>query len=280
MAEPFGIVAGAVGIAAAFTACVDCFGYIQLGRHFGRDYQTDLLSLNCARLRLTRWGQAVNIFEDAKLGRPDATSGEIQAAKDSLFQILVLFAETEKISKKYKLNAHARDQLSILSTDDIDPSILSLNNKMKALAIKRQKGSSFLKTASWALYHRSELKELISNITSLINDVEKLFPAPQIQLTLVKQEAAEIYTHQALELVETAAQDVDPMLRAAAREALTGHQYLGVMVKGKAQTGDAFSSDWKGGAVGARHTYNGVEVDRDGKALIGNKYGGKDFWDD
>ena len=60
MAEPFGIVAGAVGIAAAFTACVDCFEYIQLGRHFGRDYQTDLLSLNCARLRLTRWGQAVN----------------------------------------------------------------------------------------------------------------------------------------------------------------------------------------------------------------------------
>jgi len=25
MAEPFGIAAGAVGIAAAFTACVDCF---------------------------------------------------------------------------------------------------------------------------------------------------------------------------------------------------------------------------------------------------------------
>jgi hypothetical protein len=61
MAEPFGIVAGAVGIAATFKACVDCFEYIQLGRHFGRDYQTDLLSLNCARLRLTRWGQAVNI---------------------------------------------------------------------------------------------------------------------------------------------------------------------------------------------------------------------------
>jgi hypothetical protein len=35
---------------------------------------------------------------------------------------------------------------------------------------------------------------------------------------------------------------------------------LGVKVKGKAQTGDAFSSDWKDGAVGARHTYNGVEV--------------------
>jgi hypothetical protein len=280
MAEPFGIVAGAVGIAAAFTACVDCFEYIQLGRHFGRDYQTDLLSLNSARLRLTRWGHAVNIFEDDKLGRPDATLTEIQTAKDVLFQILVLFAETQKISKRYKPNPQTDDDLSTLSTDNIDPAILSLNNKMKALAIKRQKGRSILKTASWALYHRSELKELISNITSLIDNLEKLFPASQTQLALVKQETAEIHSQQALELVEIAAQGVDDMLRAAAREALTGHQYSGVTVRGKAQTGDAFNSDWKAGAVGARHTYNGIEVDRDGKALIGNKYGGTDFWDD
>ena len=31
MAEPFGIAAGAVGIAAAFTACVDCFGMCNSG---------------------------------------------------------------------------------------------------------------------------------------------------------------------------------------------------------------------------------------------------------
>jgi hypothetical protein len=56
MAEPFGTAAGAVGIAAVFTACVDCFGYVQFRRHFKRDFQTDLLILNYARLRLTRWG--------------------------------------------------------------------------------------------------------------------------------------------------------------------------------------------------------------------------------
>jgi hypothetical protein len=111
MAEPFGIAAGAVGIAAAFTACVNCFGYVQLGRHFGRDLQTDMLALNCSRLCLTRWGQAVNIYDDPKLGRQDATPAEIQAAKDTLHHILRLFADTEKISKKYKLNANAGDDL-------------------------------------------------------------------------------------------------------------------------------------------------------------------------
>jgi Prion-inhibition and propagation len=56
-------------------------------------------------LRLTRWGQAVNIHGDPKLGRPDATAAEVQTAKDNLFQILVLFADTKSISKNYKLKA-------------------------------------------------------------------------------------------------------------------------------------------------------------------------------
>ena len=50
------------------------------------------------------------------------------------------------------------------------------------------------------------------------------------------------------------------------------------MIKGKAQTGDTLSSNWKGKLTEASHTYDGVEVDKEGKALIGNKYGGKDFW--
>jgi hypothetical protein len=145
MAEPFGIVAGAIGIAAAFTACIDGFGYVQLRRHFGRDFQTYVIALNCARLRLTRWGQAVNIYDDPKLGRPDATPVQFPAAKDNLHYILQLFADTEKVSKKHKLNANSGDSLSTLSTDDTDP---ALSNGTKEPAIRRQKGSSVSKTAS------------------------------------------------------------------------------------------------------------------------------------
>ena len=96
----------------------------------------------------------------------------------------------------------------------------------------------------------------------------------------MKQETAEIRDRDALRLIESAAQDVDPLLQAAAKDAITGHQYLNIVFKGKAQTGDAFSNDWKGEARGASNRYDGVEVDKDGKALIGNKYGGEDFWDE
>lgn len=49
------------------------------------------------------------------------------------------------------------------------------------------------------------------------------------------------------------------------------------MIKGKAQVGDAMASGWGGGAAGLYHTYDGVQVDVSGRALIGNKLGGMDF---
>ena len=97
MAKVFGIVAGAIGITAAFTACVDCFEYVQFGRYFRRDYQISLLTLNYARIRLTCWGQAIDILNNPKLGRPDATLKQIQTVKNTLYQIFVLFADSAKI---------------------------------------------------------------------------------------------------------------------------------------------------------------------------------------
>jgi uncharacterized small protein (DUF1192 family) len=150
MAEPFSIVASAIGIASAFTTCIDCFEYVQFGRHFGRDFETCQLALNCARLHLTRWGESVNIYNDPKLGRQDATTTEIQLAKDALLQILVLFADTKSISKKYKLTAKAGEDLSAYSTGDMDPKIVVLDSKMKGLATQRQKKGRFLELAKLA----------------------------------------------------------------------------------------------------------------------------------
>lgn len=137
-----------------------------------------------------------------------------------------------------------------------------------------------MKITLWALHRKSEFKNLIEGISSLIDNIEKIFLAPEAQVTLVTQEATELHDRGTLELGQSAAEGVDSLLQNAAKAVLSGHQYLNVLVKGKAQAGDAVSSDWHGKAVGASHVYDGVVVDNDGKALIGNKYDGKDFWDD
>jgi len=64
--------------------------------------------------------------------------------------------------------------------------------------------------------HRSEFKDLLEQIVSLIDNIEKLFPAPEAQITLVRQEAVEIGNKQCLELIENTAEGVDSLLQKAA----------------------------------------------------------------
>ena len=104
--------------------------------------------------------------------------------------------------------------------------------KHGALSIHPQSTSS----TAWAI--SIKIRAIWLRRRRCINNVETLFPAPQARLELVKQETAEIQDKEALEVVENAAQDIDRLLQAAAKEALTGHQYLKVVIKGRAQTGD------------------------------------------
>jgi hypothetical protein len=116
----------------------------------------------------------------------------------------------------------------------------------------------------------------------LVADGEDLipFPAPQAQIRLAREEVTEIGVKKLLELVEVAASSVDTILQNAARETITGHQYSNVEFRGQGRAGDAYSSNWTGTAPGASHRYDGVVVEKGGKGLLGNKFGGKNFWDD
>jgi len=162
----------------------------------------------------------------------------------------------------------------------MDPKMVVLDNKMKGLATQRQKKGRFLNLASWALYHRSTLKDLLEQIVLLIDEIENLFPAPQAQTTLVQQEVAEIGDKQSFKLIEDVATGIDSLLQKTVKEAIEGHQYSNITFGGKGLAGDAYSSDWKDGAIGASHKYDGIKVEEGGKGLLGNKYGGKDFFDD
>lgn len=279
MAEPFGIATGIISIATIFTACVECFEYVQFGRHFGRDFQNNQLALTCARLRLTRWGESVHVYDDPKLGKIDASAAEIQLAKDILIQILVLFAHTESISKKFKSTAKNEEAFATFATSDMDSITVVLHRKLEQVAKDRQKGNRFLKLASWALYYRSEFKDLIEGIILLIDNIERLFFAPQTQATLVRRELAKIGNKDSIKLIEIAAEGVDSLLQTAVQEVLTGHQYSNITVRGEAHTGDTYSSDWRWGVIGGFHKYDGVVVENGGKAFIGKQHGGKGFWD-
>jgi hypothetical protein len=282
MAEAFGIISGAVSIAAIFTTCVDCFGYVQLGRHFGRDFQTDLLTLNLLRLRLSRWGTAVHIYDDPQLGNPRATKSKLRIAKDTLFQILVLFSDSEKTSKKFHLGA-THSLVPVYKTSDIQDSMVAdVNNKMQELAIKRQRGSSLLKLTSWALYNREKFSKLLGSITSLLDKLEKLFPAPEAEKQLAEQEIKLMADASTLELLQKLASGVDKILQSRAKKDIAtrhGHSYAAATIGENAIVldGDFYDTSWnpQGRFIvdGGSHTYGASHIRGHAKVQRGDRHG-------
>lgn len=197
--EPAGLAVGVVALAGLFNNAVDCFEYVQLGRSFGTNFQTSLLKLDNARLRLSRWGAAVGLSGD--LGDARSLQGatvnkeDISIAERTLGQILKLFADAEGISAKYKRFARPDDStLGALEVHaDMDAVGQSLHEKMRKLCIKRQNRSTLKQKAKWALYEEEHFKKLIDNIKELVDALSELFPAVrQEQLKLCEIEVSEI----------------------------------------------------------------------------------------
>jgi Prion-inhibition and propagation len=192
-------------------------------------------------------GEAVNIYEDPQLGDPTASLVELQTAKDTLLQILVLFADSEKVSKKFKLSAKD-GELSQFASTDLAPRELVLHNRMRDLAMKCQKKASLLKLTSWALYHGEEFMKLVENITKLLDGLERLFPAPNRQQNLIREEVAIAASEeQDLHVLDSISRGVDPLLQSTARaeidERRAGHVYKNVVTveKGKVLNGNSWS---------------------------------------
>lgn len=217
MAEVFGVVSGAIGIISAFKTCVDCFDYIQLARSFGSKFQTDLLTLSLLQLRLSRWGEAVDIYHDPNLGNPNATRQELQLARYTMNQILLVLDESRKTSEKFRGNG---GDTSVITTDDLDRNAAAAYQRIKALAASRQKSATLTKLTSWALYHRNHFSRLIQDITQLLDNLEQAFPAPFAQSTLAKAEIEEIssgddtYRLSALQLLSEGSAEVDSVFEA------------------------------------------------------------------
>ncbi|KAH7355917.1 small s protein [Pyrenochaeta sp. MPI-SDFR-AT-0127] len=185
MTEVAGLAVGVVALASVFNTTVECFEFVQLGRAFGKNFQTSQLKLDNARLRLSRWGKALGLDADVQdvvslEGRFGSTSN-IQHAEKLLGQILELFADAEGVSSKYKSRTEPQDGSLVVCNPqtDMDPPMATLHNKMRQLAIERQSGSSVRQKAKWALYQEKQFRRLIEDITELVDSLVELFKATQ-----------------------------------------------------------------------------------------------------
>ena len=283
MAEAAGLVIGAVSVAGLFTNCVDCFEYVQIGRNFGKTYQRSLLRLDVVKLRLSRWAEAVNNTSDCSQA-PIDTTRKAQKVGEILGEIIELFADAERVSEKYKAKATGDEVAVYYADNELDPDILSTHKKMRELALKRQKRSSFAQKAVWALYEEKHFRRLIEDVTTLVDALVELFPATQDrQQQLSAEEAEELNEEQRLDTLEEAAEGVDQLLQDSVQRAVaskSGHIFTDNMVMENARVryGDEHAVGVT--STGAGHRYGANTAQGSSRVHYGNQFGGKGVLDD
>lgn len=282
MAEVFGIIASSVSIAAIFSTCVDCFGYVQLARDFDGDFHTFLLQLSCARLRFTRWGHSIRVLEDPGFIH-NTTPDELWTTKNLLLQILALFKKVERKSAKY---GSAANHPSI-STDGLDDLRSRIEGKMSEIAYERvepRKQPGLVKKASWALHDAKHMMSLIKNITDLIENLETIVHHSQAhkfaatQRTLLNLEVSRFGQEHGLLDIAEAFQKTDPKLfdHVKTEAARGGHQYTQVSLGGTSVGlfGDSTSDVWRGKQLASFHSFEFLNLTEAAKAQFGNCHGG------
>ncbi|KAL3962938.1 hypothetical protein ACCO45_004461 [Purpureocillium lilacinum] len=190
--EVGGFVVGVVGLASLFNNVIDSFEYVHIAKSFGSNFQTSLLKLENARLRLSRWGDALglsggSVNDQTTLPSNVWSEADKRKAEQLLGQILACFNQAWKISDQYEMSKNPDDKQNVS-----DLMTLSLREKMRELSIKRQNRASLAKKLKFALHDEKHLKLLVGDITALTSELVDLFPAHKAKQTeLAAREVAD-----------------------------------------------------------------------------------------
>jgi hypothetical protein len=169
-----GLAISIVTLATTFDSVINCFEYIYLGKTFGVAFEDCALRLGNARLRLSRWGEAVGLnqvdqdttsLKDTKLSEEN-----IPKAEERLGFILNEIEKVKKLSGKFDQSLVSSPETNLSST------ALSLVQKMRQLAKSRQNRLSTPNKVKWAIYDRKHFDSMIEKIGHHAEALSDLFP--------------------------------------------------------------------------------------------------------
>lgn len=251
--EVAGLAIGIAGLSGLFSACIDCFDYIQLATTFGDDLGICLLRLDTARLRLSRWGVCFGLAINDS-GTQDSACVPLTIQDDGyrvvhqlLEHIRNAFATAEILSARYENQATVHKQQPRRLDDQlavVEPAAF-LENKTRRvhmslteLAKGRQKQTSLYRRTRWAIHDKKRFETLINTIHDSVQSLIDLFPAPVAEQMkkLSRIDASRLSSAEDVELLAKVCSTDDIMLYEALKEesALRGHLVSDWIVSGKA----------------------------------------------
>jgi hypothetical protein len=300
MAELAGIVVGGVALASLYSTCLDAIASVRIAKSFGASYENCLLRLDILELRLSRWGESVRIIDNPsqrpRLEVPAPSPKDVETVKRLLGAIQMAFEDAKKLSERYSMKAPKKSQVQQQTFENDESiegdssSVVSLHQKVRDLVRRRQRGTSRVQIAKWAMYEEKEFEKLVDNVSGLVTSLIELFPAVKTaQKPLCEIEVSELVEEEGKEsmiLLRDTSRGVDSVLEETISEAgipielSRQHRIHNIKVTDDARVllGDEVADGAE--VTGYGHSYDGIFVTGKAKAQTGNRYGGKSFWDD
>lgn len=250
---------GVVGLAGLFNNAVDSYGYIRLGQHYARDFETNQTKLDLSRLQLSRWGAALGLdahpAEARSLPALSVFPHEVQQAETALRQISDLLEDASAASLRFEARNKQSGTTAALNPDD-----LALHKKISSLVLRRLPKTAVIKKTAWALYGKNDLDRLVGDITELTNQLVSLFPArASVQKELCAEEV-QVMDDGSLPFIAKVAAEQDPLVAEAARSLMhaRGHTYIAPYARDGAweHNGDHVHANYRGPLGGLSHTYD------------------------
>jgi hypothetical protein len=162
------IALGVVSLAGLFNNAVDSYGYVCLGQHYTRDFETNQTKLDLSTLQLSRWGAALGLdAHSMQTSSPPTFSvapHEEKEVDEALRKITDLLDDASTLSAKFEARNKQSETIAALDPDD-----LALHKKISLLVLRRLPKTALVKKTAWALYGKNDLDRLVGDITELTN---------------------------------------------------------------------------------------------------------------
>jgi Prion-inhibition and propagation len=156
--KAFGVDFSTEDIADVFATCVSCLNHaIDRATSSNR-----ALQLSMIRLRLTRWGEAVKIYEEPALVDYDPEPDELDEIRQALVDIIKLFGSGNQVSNGI-----------VLRSDDMGHRETLLRETLRTIALERSRGGHCLLEppnlgiGEWSAWQHKHASSSISRLEEL-----------------------------------------------------------------------------------------------------------------
>jgi len=281
--EAAGLVIGVVSIASLFEGVISGLDRLQTGQEFDDRHERYLLQLEVLKLRLHRWRDAVRrLTEEGSRGFASVRDADGQLAEQHLKVIEQLLQKESQLSEKYN-----KQQLPCREEEQVCP---NKNWMIKSLRRVTQRHTRTIdippptnlrRKISWAIRGEQSFKDLVTNLSTHINNLEHIIPTEEMRKLLSQmrsEDAKELITQpeatpkdtdHLTELVFMLDQPFGELIKARA-----ANQWVGNVAEDNARImqGDFVSNDYDGPMVATPGLWKENVAKGNSQIIQGNVY--------